>query len=263
MADRKQIRKKTRFEVFKRDNFICQYCGKSAPEVVLEIDHIKPVKEGGTNDIMNLVTSCRECNRGKGARELGDDSTIMKQKKQLEELNERREQLEMMIQWREGLSNLADVSLEAATKAFEKHTYPDTLNQVARDSLRKLIKQYGLNEVLESIEISTSYYLERDRQGEITDHSFNKAFEKIAGICRSRKITKEKPYMDDLFHLHSIMQRKYWYVGKIAIHQMEKAYKKGMTIEEMQEVVSSTSKYSEFDAYLNEFFGCVDSNGDD
>ena len=78
---RKALSKKLRFEVFKRDAFTCQYCGKSAPDVILHVDHIKPVADGGENDIMNLVTSCLDCNLGKGARKLDDDSVIQKQKK--------------------------------------------------------------------------------------------------------------------------------------------------------------------------------------
>lgn len=35
------ISKRVRFDVFKRDSFKCQYCGKSAPDVILEVDHIK------------------------------------------------------------------------------------------------------------------------------------------------------------------------------------------------------------------------------
>ena len=66
MSKRKNVSNKTRFEVFKRDNFTCQYCGKSAPEVVLNVDHIEPVSKGGSNDISNLITSCFECNNGKG-----------------------------------------------------------------------------------------------------------------------------------------------------------------------------------------------------
>ena len=61
---------KTRFHIFKRDNFRCQYCGKSSPEVVLEVDHVVPVSKGGTNDFDNLITSCRECNRGKQDNEI-------------------------------------------------------------------------------------------------------------------------------------------------------------------------------------------------
>ena len=72
MAKRKTLSKKIRFEVFKRDSFTCQYCGRSAPDVILEVDHINPVANGGDNDIMNLITSCRDCNRGKGKTELSD-----------------------------------------------------------------------------------------------------------------------------------------------------------------------------------------------
>jgi CRISPR/Cas system Type II protein with McrA/HNH and RuvC-like nuclease domain len=65
---RQSISKKLRFDVFKRDQFQCVYCGAHPSEtVLLEIDHVHPVVEGGTNDIDNLVTSCLECNRGKGA----------------------------------------------------------------------------------------------------------------------------------------------------------------------------------------------------
>lgn len=64
-SKRTPISKSKRFKVLKRDNYTCQYCGRSAPEVKLEIDHQKPVSKGGTNDINNLVTSCRSCNRGK------------------------------------------------------------------------------------------------------------------------------------------------------------------------------------------------------
>lgn len=52
---RKPITKKLRFEVFKRDAFTCQYCGRMVPDVILEVDHINPVANGGDNDIMNLI----------------------------------------------------------------------------------------------------------------------------------------------------------------------------------------------------------------
>lgn len=59
------ISKKLRFEVFKRDNFKCQYCGNTPPDVILEVDHIEPKSKGGNDNINNLITSCFDCNRGK------------------------------------------------------------------------------------------------------------------------------------------------------------------------------------------------------
>lgn len=62
------ISKSLRFDVFRRDKFTCQYCGRTPPDVVLEIDHITPVSQGGDDEPSNLVTSCYDCNRGKGAK---------------------------------------------------------------------------------------------------------------------------------------------------------------------------------------------------
>lgn len=64
-SNRKPISPRTRFEVFKRDEFTCRYCGRKSPDVVLEVDHIVAVSAGGSDDPINLATSCWECNRGK------------------------------------------------------------------------------------------------------------------------------------------------------------------------------------------------------
>ena len=56
-----------RFEIFKRDNFTCQYCGRNVKEdkIKLHCDHIIPRKKGGLYVDKNLITSCEECNLGK------------------------------------------------------------------------------------------------------------------------------------------------------------------------------------------------------
>ena len=56
-----------RFEILKRDDFTCQYCGKKSPEVELEIDHKIPQAKGGLDTDDNLITSCSVCNKGKGS----------------------------------------------------------------------------------------------------------------------------------------------------------------------------------------------------
>ena len=64
------VAKSVRFEIFKRDKFQCQYCGRTPPTVVLEIDHVIPVSKGGDDLQENLITACQDCNRGKAARPL-------------------------------------------------------------------------------------------------------------------------------------------------------------------------------------------------
>lgn len=54
-----------RWKIFDRDAFTCQYCGRRAPDVILHVDHIIPVSDGGTDNEDNLITSCSACNIGK------------------------------------------------------------------------------------------------------------------------------------------------------------------------------------------------------
>ena len=56
----------------KRDNYTCKKCGASVykePNLLLEIDHIKPLSKGGITSEENLQTLCWRCNRSKGAKE--------------------------------------------------------------------------------------------------------------------------------------------------------------------------------------------------
>lgn len=150
---RKTLSKKLRFEVFKRDSFKCQYCGASSPEAVLHVDHIKPVSKGGTNDLLNLITSCSSCNLGKGARELGDHTTIKKQKNQLDELNERREQLEMLMEWKDTLKDIVKQEVDYVDELVQEYT-GFNLNQEELNSVRSMIRRYGFEEVYESMQIT-------------------------------------------------------------------------------------------------------------
>lgn len=64
------IGNQTRFLILQRDRFTCRYCGRKAPEVVLEVDHIKPQSKGGEDIATNLITACQQCNNGKSAFEI-------------------------------------------------------------------------------------------------------------------------------------------------------------------------------------------------
>jgi HNH endonuclease len=57
--------KRLRYEVLRRDNHTCRYCGRSAPEVEITVDHVIPVALGGRDEASNLVAACRDCNGGK------------------------------------------------------------------------------------------------------------------------------------------------------------------------------------------------------
>ena len=62
-GDRKALSVRKRFFVFKRDKYRCRMCGATGVE--LEVDHVVPVANGGSDAIDNLQTLCFKCNRGK------------------------------------------------------------------------------------------------------------------------------------------------------------------------------------------------------
>lgn len=69
------VSKRLRYEVLRRDNHTCRYCGATAPDVPLRIDHVVPQSLGGTDAPDNLVTACQDCNSGKSSATV--DSTVV------------------------------------------------------------------------------------------------------------------------------------------------------------------------------------------
>jgi len=62
----------TRFNVFLRDRFSCQYCAGSFPSEDLTFDHIVPRSRGGRTTWTNVVTACQKCNLAKGNLTVGE-----------------------------------------------------------------------------------------------------------------------------------------------------------------------------------------------
>jgi 5-methylcytosine-specific restriction endonuclease McrA len=60
--------KLTRGEVFRRDKYSCQYCGRSSND--LTVDHVWPKHLGGEHTWTNVVAACPSCNHRKGGRQL-------------------------------------------------------------------------------------------------------------------------------------------------------------------------------------------------
>jgi len=57
----------TRFNVFLRDRFTCQYCGQVFPSSALTFEHVIPRSHGGLTTWSNIVTACVPCNTRKGS----------------------------------------------------------------------------------------------------------------------------------------------------------------------------------------------------
>ena len=58
----------SRQNIYARDRFKCQYCGRRFSSEELTYDHVFPKSRGGRTEWENIVTCCVECNRIKGGR---------------------------------------------------------------------------------------------------------------------------------------------------------------------------------------------------
>jgi len=185
MAKRKPLTKAIRFEVFKRDRFTCQYCGRKAPEVVLEVDHIVPVSEGGGNELMNLVTSCFDCNRGKEKKKLDDTSAVMKQRAELDRMAERQEQARMMMQWKHEMEEADTLLVDDLIDHWISITGFEP-NESNRKIMWSYYNRFGYDEVYDAIYIAVEkYFVDGDPLSART------AYQKIGGICFNRRKQRE------------------------------------------------------------------------
>ncbi|MCK9628489.1 MAG: HNH endonuclease [Bacteroidales bacterium] len=156
------VRPKDRFEVFKRDGFTCAYCGHHPPDVTLEVDHIIPVKEGGSDDQENLVTACWDCNRGKGAKPLeAEPPALPDLKKRAELIKERERQLRAYHEARQEIVERREAQFdEAWTHWFDvwgRETMP-RWHTPWESTLRTYIDKLGLAEVIEAMDIARARF---------------------------------------------------------------------------------------------------------
>jgi hypothetical protein len=147
--ERKPISKRMRFEVFKRDSFTCQYCGAMPPKTPLEVDHIQPVSKGGTNDKMNLVTACLDCNRGKSNVELSSIPETLTSTLERKKLAQQQyKQYQKIVAQERALIDEDINAIESIYSAsFNGYVFKDSF----RNSVKKFVSTLGVVAVEEAM----------------------------------------------------------------------------------------------------------------
>jgi hypothetical protein len=129
MTARKAIPKRLRFEILRRDNHACRYCGAMAPDAVIQVDHVIPVSLGGTDEPSNLVAACKDCNAGKSSVPLGAD-VIEDVDRRAREWAAAREEVMRSLR-REGTA--MDDLCDGFNAHWKSYTYGDSGRTVPRD----------------------------------------------------------------------------------------------------------------------------------
>jgi 5-methylcytosine-specific restriction endonuclease McrA len=176
---RKGLSQRTRFEVFKRDKFTCQYCGRTPPAAVLHVDHVVPVAGGGPDDQANLVTSCADCNLGKSDVPLAALHRPLQE--QMEETQERREQMAAYNDFLTTLRNDEALLMEQlGLYWFNKYKGRRNLyvfGDARIGSIRNFIRLLPAAEIYEAMDIACEHIYAQRREGDY------KRWKYFCGIC--------------------------------------------------------------------------------
>ena len=246
MAARKPIGKKVRFEVFKRDSFTCQYCGAKSPDVVLHVDHINPVSKGGKNDILNLITACEGCNQGKSDRALDDDSALQKQRSQLDELNERREQLAMMLKWRDSMSDLNGQMVDEIATRIERQLPRREVNENGRRTIRGWLRKFKLEEILDAIDISVDRLKIDDS---LDDETASRFFQLVPKVCSTKRLPESQQRM---FYARGILRNRMYVNEAQVMRLMQDAVAAGLDVEDLIQFAKEVPNWTAFKREMEE-----------
>lgn len=254
---RQAIRKSIRFEVFKRDSFRCQYCGAEAPKVLLHIDHIKPVVDGGTNDLTNLITSCAACNLGKRDVPLDDHAAVNKSRAQLDELQERREQLELMMQWREGLRDLDQETADRVATYWNEHTPGRSVSDHGKQKIKKWLREFSASEICAAMDAASTQYLTFDDARNTTAESWDRAFNMILGICRVNRASRDEPDLKQLYYIRGILRKRlpgYFDEAK-ALQYLRNARTWDITVDDLGALARRVTSWTKFCDGIDDMIG--------
>lgn len=156
----RSISKRLRFEVFKRDEFACQYCGATPPGSVLEVDHIDPVALGGLDEMDNLITACFACNRGKSANPLTTIPQSLADK--AAETAEREAQI---AGYQAILKAKRDRLEDDVWSVFFRWREQEETTHERFNTVKRFVERIGLDAVLDAVDITLAAHI-RSQKGE-------------------------------------------------------------------------------------------------
>lgn len=176
------MNKKLRFEVFKRDNFTCKYCGRTPPVAMLEVDHVIPACEGGKDDMSNYLTSCFDCNRGKGKVPLSKVDSKINYSEEKDKLGESKLQLAEYRKFlKQAAKRLGKQVDEVDDYCSFKDDYKFVLSDSGKESIRKFLKFFPPERIKEAIDIACNKF------PKTTKENSDRRFRYMCGILQNWK----------------------------------------------------------------------------
>lgn len=220
----------------------------SAPTVVLEVDHVTPISAGGTNDVLNLVTACFDCNRGKGKKRIDDVSATTRRIPELSARQERLEQIQMLERWYRELGNADREILGLVCRYWEQRCPGWAVNNAGRSTIDKHLRKFGPDVLFEAMRRSADQYIEWCGETDVTEQSWDTAFNKIGAICNTIARYGTNAPLDRLLYVRGIARNRFAdYPGDDeAMSQLVRLHESGLNVDDLHAGVLRSASWTEF-----------------
>src|SRR5690606_36616842 len=113
---------------------------------------------------------------GKGDGQLSDATVIDKRHAQLKELQERKEQLEMLFEWQRELMNINDQVIDNLVERWDRLAPGWRVSENGRNELRRLLTRFSVDVILAAMNTAATSYLKIKDDGTVTEESWDTAW---------------------------------------------------------------------------------------
>ena len=129
-----------------------------------------------------------------------------------------------------------------------------TLNSNGKNDLKKWARTFSVDEIMHAMDVGAESYLEFIDTNCVTEDSWDKAFNKLPGICRVERESKKNPEIRNLYYIRGIARNRceYYFNNYKALEMLKVAISWGVSVEELREIACNISSWTQFRNRIND-----------
>ena len=164
------------------------------------------------------------------------------------------QQLQTKMDVAEDLRNIALEAVERLCAYWEAYTPRWSVNENGRRHLLEWLRTYSLEELTYGMDVAATQYLGTDGEGRIIPESWENAFWKIRGVCRTERASQNEPDLRDLYYIRGILRNKCanCFNNAKTLEGLRIARRGGISIDELKDIARRTSHWGDFAQVVNE-----------
>lgn len=164
------------------------------------------------------------------------------------------QELQTKMDAAEDLRNFALEAVERLCAYWETYTPGRWVNENGKRRLMEWLRTYSLEELAHGMDVAATQYLRTDNEGRIIPQSWENAFWRIRGVCRTERALKDEPDLRDLFYIRGILRNKCakCFDNTKTLEGLRIARKNGISVEHLKEIARRSSHWDDFAGVVNE-----------